>query len=548
MVVIVGPNNSGKTTLLHHLLSQATTPTNDSPIIAELKIEKSGEANDVIEFVAGVSKLSADPNTRYSGIGYAFHKSDINSLWNRDDNILGNLTGFFFKLLSTKERLGLVDAPQNIDLDAVPTHPIHKLQDDDGLEISLSNIVREGFDKDVIVDHRAGRTVPLRIGDRPPVENGEHPTKRSYLGKIRELPYLHEEGDGIKSFVGVLIHTALVDGSVKLIDEPEAFLHPPQAKLVGRTLVEKLPQRTQLFLATHDIDVLIGVLSAENISNRPVYILRLKREAELTTNVLDSKALASIWADPLLRYSRILDGVFHRKTIVCEGDADCGFYEAVADSIQDQISISVTDVLFTHVGGKQRVSKVVRTLLELDIDVASIVDFDVFREKSTLKELVEVHGGQWSRVETPYRILVSGIENKKTELSASEVREKVISELDAVTSTVFPPKAGQAIRDIVAGASPWGLAKRAGRNYVPSGEASKACAELLNYLASIGLFVVPIGECEGFVRTVAGHGGAWLASVLETKDLRNEPELSDAREFVAQVMTTTPPLTASISC
>lgn len=58
-----------------------------------------------------------------------------------------------------------------------------------------------------------------------------------YIQEIEKLPTLHSQGDGMRSYVGVLLHTSVGRESILLIDEPEAFLHPPQARQLGTMLV-----------------------------------------------------------------------------------------------------------------------------------------------------------------------------------------------------------------------------------------------------------------------------------------------------------------------
>jgi hypothetical protein len=43
-------------------------------------------------------------------------------------------------------------------------------------------------------------------------------------------------------------------------------------------------------------------------------------------------------------------------------------------------------------------------------------------------------------------------------------------------------------------------------------------------LRAAGLHVVEVGELEGFVRTVGGHGPRWVNEVLK-RDLASDPEL-----------------------
>ena len=58
---------------------------------------------------------------------------------------------------------------------------------------------------------------------------------------------------------------------------------------------------------------------------------------------------------------------------------------------------------------------------------------------------------------------------------------------------------------------------------------------LFSALETMGIFVVPVGELEGFCRTVGNHGPGWVAEVLK-KNLIADQELEEARNFVAKII------------
>ena len=53
-------------------------------------------------------------------------------------------------------------------------------------------------------------------------------------------------------------------------------------------------------------------------------------------------------------------------------------------------------------------------------------------------------------------------------------------------------------------------------------------------LKRYGIFVVEVGEVEGFARSVPGHGPSWVNEVLK-KNLKDDGELRSAREFVSAI-------------
>ena len=53
---------------------------------------------------------------------------------------------------------------------------------------------------------------------------------------------------------------------------------------------------------------------------------------------------------------------------------------------------------------------------------------------------------------------------------------------------------------------------------------------------SVGLFVVPVGEMEGFVKTINKEKKEWVYDVLESLDLAADPKLNEARAFIQAVV------------
>lgn len=93
------------------------------------------------------------------------------------------------------------------------------------------------------------------MGETPPFEHDSGVPAAGYLTALRALPLLEQQGDGMRSYMGLLLHILGGAHQITLIDEPEAFLHPPQARLLGRTLANRSVGRQQVFLATHSVDV-----------------------------------------------------------------------------------------------------------------------------------------------------------------------------------------------------------------------------------------------------------------------------------------------------
>jgi hypothetical protein len=339
----------------------------------------------------------------------------------------------------------------------------------------------------------------------------------------------------MRSFAGVLLHTCLGGESILLIDEPEAFLHPPQARQLARTLVSEKPNGRQIFIATHSGDILRGILNSDHSNVR---IVRIQRSGNVNTaRELDNSQINQVWSDSLLRYSNILDGIFHELVVVGESDSDCRFYAAILDSLfrAENPNDRQPDVMFTHCGGKARLALVVRALRHLGVPTVCITDFDVLNSEHPLCDIVESFGGTWSDFKADWKLVKNSIDQKKPELNTEEITRDIKTVLDGISEPVFPPLAKQRIQSILRRSSPWTAAKEVGKAFVPKGDPTQACDRLLKQLRAIGIFVVEVGELEGFARSVGNHGPAWVNEVLK-RDIGTDPEFGPARDFVTAMI------------
>ncbi|MBA3573174.1 MAG: ATP-binding protein, partial [Pyrinomonadaceae bacterium] len=470
IVLVVGPNNAGKSAALRAIRDKLQNASNKSPVVQSVLVQRTGTLGEFTAWLLSWTVLqteSAPENPVYQALGHAINLSLAKSEWQRGDSVLGVLARWFCHLLSADERLQICNPPGNISLARdCPNHPIHLLLRDDKLELRLSAKFRKAFGVDLVVHRNAGSQVPLHVGDRPSPFEGEDRVSISYIERLEELPTLHTQGDGMRSFAGVLLATSVGRESIMLIDEPEAFLHPPQARLLGTTLVEDRNRERQLFIATHSTDILRGVLDTESPNVR---VVRIRRSGSTNTvRLLSNERIKQLWGDPLLRYSNILDGLFHEAVVVCEADADCRFYAAVLDAVLTgrKDDAKRPDLMFTHCGGKPRLPVVIRALREVDVPVRAVADFDILSEKEPLKAIVEALAIEWSTVEADWLIVKAAVDGKKPDHSTAEVRSEIEKVIADITSSSFPSKAKAEIQSILKRTSAWAHAKVLGKAFV----------------------------------------------------------------------------------
>ena len=200
----------------------------------------------------------------------------------------------------------------------------------------------------------------------------------------------------MRSFASVIVHLlAPITPSVLLLDEPEAFLHPPQARLLGEILAKEKSSRTQLFVATHSTDVIHGLI---NVAPDHLRVLRMQRDDNCNRiKELDKSLIEEISTDPLMKYSSVMSGLFHERVIICEADSDCMFYSSLLD-LPEVHGERQPDVLFVHANGKGRVAALAKTLVALDVPVDVVVDIDILNDTVVLERVLDSLDGDSAAV------------------------------------------------------------------------------------------------------------------------------------------------------
>ena len=491
IVVFTGANNSGKSQALKDL---ERFPDEDlrlgTIVVKDCEYDCCGDIDEKVFF---------DKHFKINDNGYyycdetdsGFNRSTLRHFWERRCFTNG-LRLLFVKRLSTEFRLTSANALNRND--NPERHPIYKLNKSEALAQKVSDYFRQAFGTDLVVNRREMRTIPLHVGQAPDKTAYTIKNEDEYYEKVSALPRLDDQGDGMRSFASILLDTFTTEHSITLIDEPEAFLHPPQARLLGKMLAKSTAGERQLFISTHSEDFLQGIIDAEN---KDVTIIRIDRKGNINEmSILESAGIKEFWENPLLRYSDILSGLFHEKVVVCESDYDCLFYHAVLDAMCESEDEIAPDILFTHCGGKTRIKDVVKALKAINVPVVAISDFDLINNKQNLKGVTDALGIDWNLA------------------------------LNADMKTIYD--------DMNSKAGAWESIKETGRAGF-RGETFVAYSRVESVCKSAGLFVVPVGEMECFDKMVTKTKKEWVYEVIEKCDFVNSPDLQEARKFVKEI-------------
>lgn len=545
VTAIVGANNSGKSTFLRQLNAHLTSPaglqSEHIELVTGIHIQTTGTASD---FVAWLGRHSAYRAPSRNDADGQFIRSDRGSLspraafntWGQTPGSLHpSVATFLVRFADAQSRLGQVGAVgQRADVADPPQNPLHSMQDDVTLRQRLSDISDRIFRTQLTLDALSGN-MQLRLGvpKTPPPRLDE--SQVEYREALAALPLLSQQGDGMKSLIGLLLPLVTATYPLVIVDEPEAFLHPPQAYALGATLGELARESgLQVVLATHDRSLLAGLLN----SGAPLSVVRLSRAADSTdASQLEPEVLSRLWSDPVMRYSNVLDGLFHQLVVIAEAERDCRFYGAAMDATDraEELPIPPSDVLFVPSNGKDGMPAIAEALSSVAVPVVASPDLDLLNDEAKIQRLVSTLGGDWSSMKADYDVATSGFRQPRDPVRIDDVRRNIQVILDDAGDgeAVF----GRDLRDRVqaatrVGRSPWQDLKDYGERAF-KGQAAQAFERLRIELDKIGLVLVLVGELEEFAPSLGvSKGKAWLPAALEAGAHEGEPVRAHLRRVL----------------
>jgi predicted ATPase len=388
------------------------------------------------------------------------------------------------------------------------------------VENSIRTLVKRAFEREIILDFTLPQRLRLRVGDDFSTVPLDPRDARPILAKHDKLD---EQGDGLRSFVGILVALLAMKRSLFLIDEPEAFLHPPQAFKIGEFLAQQANDTRQIILATHSVDVLRGILS----KTQNVAILRIERVGNTNYfRLLDPDRLKELVNDPLLSSARVLDGLFYSGAVVVEADSDARFYQTTSRKRRAE-----ADFHFVNADNKQTVPRIAKMYRDMGVRCAGIVDFDVLNDSAEFKKQLEalaLNEEQFGEALT----IRENIGQAAKELSPDERLEKAKQQMTELLSSVkaiqdsttasdkkrMLQKIDRACQEIADSTKSWKQFKQQGRAAL-SPELQTQFDRLWDICAEKGLFINPSGELEsmlaeyGIAPTTDKRG--WITQALQ---------------------------------
>jgi energy-coupling factor transporter ATP-binding protein EcfA2 len=538
VTAIVGGNNVGKSTLLRQILELISAhhftppPVPNPPLLEGLVVARAGTLGDLLAWLNEHASL-ADQGTstgfvrKLSGgsAGSVMTSAMLRAQWEQGGNSpqLGNLGDALVLLNNARERLAFTNPVGRRDDIAKPaTHPLHFLEDDKVLLEELDEALSYVFGNTVTLDRLSGN-LSLRLGKT----NAEAPrvdaVTKEYREELTALPLVSTQGDGLAGTLGLLLPTIAAAYPIVLIDEPEAFLHPPQALRLGRVLAEIATRHNnQLIVATHDKNFLMGLLSprAETVETT---VVRLQRPPGSTTTVSQVPAdqIKAVWSKPSMRYGNVLDGLFHDAVVICEFDRDCLFYDAAMTEASSVTGTS--NLMFASSHGLSGVKELANILRAASVPVVAALDLDVLSDKVMLRTITESVGGTWTdEIDRAYDVSTAEFRAPIRPRNNSRVLSAITTVLQEDPDGDFTEAVRRRVSDELVVESHWKNVKRYG---MTAFRAERGVADrMIELLRGQGVALVPVGELEGFGPEIqVKKGPGWVPAALEA-GVHRKPE------------------------
>ncbi len=550
VTLIVGPNNVGKSAILVGIHREiATEPgTQQLPVVGPVSsvVVQMPAADEFTVLINERAKLFAPgifpQGTYYQPTfvfpnGTAIPQSVVVGLQSRSDRF-GALAGSMMLLMGPEGRGGVLASQGLPDLMANPARsPMQQLWEDRELEKKIDIYMQRAFGRRLLVNRHAGANVHLHIGEVT-ADEPQMGVKSNYLDEVMKLPLLAAQGSGMLAFMGTILTLATGTYDIVLLDEPETFLHPPQARLLGEVVAEMSRDGgPQVIVATHSDDFVQGVINASK-DDADVSVVRLTRPSDHENRVaqVDPDSIKSLYRDPLLRYSKIMDGIFYKGVVVCEAESDCTYYSATLGHVEDTDGLNASDLLFAQCGGKDRFKRA-HQALDAAVPTAIVADIDILADKAKFQDLFEAMGGNFPSIQASYNVLESSVKNHSATPERAKVRTEMRAVLDGSADPHFAKSELDRIGELIKSESGWRQIKRKGAGAIDTGDPTAAFNSILAASKLVGLFILPVGELERFHSDVSGNKQEWLRKVLEQELFRTSQEAHDlmreVREFVA---------------
>ena len=554
LVVLIGPNNCGKSQVLKDILKITTIENPESIIVNNVEYSWPSSLDELLENYNIDSTIDKNGNHYLKTLNSSLSGSKnlhVGNVWKdnvakwleqKNEQSRKNFSNYFgsflVNFLGTEDRLRNILQSQSGEVNKQVDNLLQAVyKEGKEIETKLRDLVNESFELDILLDYTNLVNLCFRISKSFGAIPTDPRESRKILEKERRLD---EQGDGLKSFISTFLSLHVGQKPVLLLDEPEAFLHPPQALKLGEIIAEQANNKKQIFIATHSVDLLRGILN----KRQDIDLIRITRSDDTNSiSQLNPAEVKKIANDPLLSSTRVLEGLFYKGVVVTEADSDSIFYQRISRQLFDN-----DDIHYTHSHNKQTVTKVSMPYFKLNVNHAVIIDFDILRVWDEFKRLLEQKNAERhiiDKIRDLRKDIVSEIEsqspsailtNLKTDIK--ELHDTINLEANADIIESKTVEVRRKLKKIREDNSPWSKYKNEGRVKLTADNQIKF-DEINRYCKELGVFIVHVGELESWLVSKglpkSSSKSKWIVKALEKVPELDAKETEEPWSFVSEI-------------
>lgn len=386
--MFVGPNNGGKSASLREIYSSIASGVDANVIFSEISHVIPELENPDALFSRFSPEGTSVPQSGHVMLGHRGNRQqvDVNYLRsNLHKGPKGRPSAYAYQILlhhlalnlGGENRLGMTQNGGAQSLREAPQSTIAVLFKDNEFRRKVSDIVYDAFGQHLLVDPTAMGTLSYVLADEYPADEISRSFGEASLAFFSKCSPVMSASDGTKAFIGIITEVMAGRHDILTIDEPEAFLHPALAYLLGREITRNLAEGKQMFVSTHSPHFLMGCISA----GLPVDIVRLTYKSKTATaRVLPSDEVKKMMYDPLLKSIGVMGALFFESAVVVEADSDRAFYDEINSRLNLYGNGGVRHASFLNAHTKQEGAHIARVLRNVGIPAAMILDVDWIKE------------------------------------------------------------------------------------------------------------------------------------------------------------------------
>lgn len=518
--LLVGPNNVGKsqtlkdihrklvkghkaeTTLIESIKIDRPTTFEELYSGLDVRVDQMNIGHHIIDSVTS----DFDQNSMIR-VQLEPHRQEFERKPDLDYTYLG-LSKFRVFYMDSESRLKIASkSPNFIPDETSPKNFLQALYGSLGeFDEKLKDAFQSTFGMNIKLDYSSGLELRLAVSkefeDIPDDPRSAYPIMKKY-------PSIEVQGDGFRSFVAVVLSLLLSKDKVVLLDEPEAFLHPEQARRLGRWISDHADGfPCQILVATHNSNFLSGLLSGR----QPADIYRLNRENDTTRfNKITSDATQALSKSPILSSQRVLEAIFSQGVVVCESDTDRIIYNTVATHEHGK-----QEILFIHAHNKQTIKDVVKLLKDAAVPTVAIIDIDILNSEADLSNVISAFSSEFdqSAIISLRAELASHIEEVTEQDITEELKQNITELLEQLNNNEHSLSGARgALNRIRSESTKWSKIKKEGIDAL-SEEFRQKAQRIISESIGFGLYIVPVGELESWMN-LGVRKNRWALPALE---------------------------------